>query len=149
MRPNLIKDEPVLSETKKQQLNAVYRFIANKGVVKKSDIQKAFNLNERVVRDNIANIGKRVPIISLSSSKGYLVAKSEYDLPKVFQARKELASRRFEIIQREKPQIDFICKHSNSMDSYYALSDLKKDLELEIKWLNGFKMQVENKLKDF
>ena len=90
-----------------------------------------------------------MPVISLSSSKGYVVAKSEYDLQKVFQARKELASRRFEIIQREKPQIDFICKHSNNMDSYYALSDLKKDLEFEIEWLNGFKTQVENKLKDF
>lgn len=149
MKPQLLKDEPVLSEAKKQQLNAVYRFMASNEIVKKSQLQKVFNLDERTVRDYIANIAKRVPVISLSSSNGYIIARQSKDLEKVFHARKELASRRFEIIQREKPQIEFICQQSNSMDSYSALNDLKKDLDLEIKWLQGFKTQVENKLKDF
>ena len=53
MKPQLLKNEPILSETKKQQLNAVYRYMGSKDVVKKIEKKKKYNLNEKTGRDYI------------------------------------------------------------------------------------------------
>ena len=147
MRPELIKDSPKPSEKTRQQLNAVYRLLFARDVVLKSEIQTSFKLHERVVRDLIATVAKKVPVISLSSETGYKLAKTENDLEATFNARKELASRRVEMLAREKPLINFICDKSVRMDSLHDLENLNSELQLEIEYLSKFKNSICEKIK--
>ena len=74
-----IKNKKELSNLSRDRLNKIYARL-KQGNATKEELMKITGANERVVRDCISYIKKFYPVISLSSQKGYRIAKSKEDL---------------------------------------------------------------------
>lgn len=103
-----------------EKATAVYNYLANKtennGICTKREIcQRVFGWtynksNDRKVRELISIVANKYPIISLSSSKGYKLAKTKDDLILVVRQWKENDSRIKAISDRKNPLIKFYDK---------------------------------------
>lgn len=115
MTPELLKNEPVLTQKQKDELNMVARLLAKKWATK-SEIQTMLGgCNERTARDYISTIAKKVPVISISDDKGYKRAMTKEDLELAIRSRDELRSRINQLKLRLEPLEKFI--------NYYAINE--------------------------
>lgn len=105
-RPELLKDKP-LTQEERVLLNKIAKELAVRWMQKK-DIQDLFNIHERKARDCVSTIAKKVPVISLSSGKGYKRCMGLQDLDLALQSRNELDSRIRELTERRNRLNEFI-----------------------------------------
>ena len=105
-KPELLKDKP-MTQKDKEMLNSMAKMLAVDWMTK-PEIMKMFRLGERKARDCVNAIAKRVPIMSLSSGKGYKWARSIDDPDNAIAARNELRSRKKEMQEREERLTEFI-----------------------------------------
>ena len=109
MVKNDMKCEKPLTKNIKEKANNLYLYLKNIGrYATKEEIGEYLGVkNERTVRDIIALLATRKPIISNSSEKGYKLAQTKDDLEEVEHTWAELSSRMEEIEKRIKPLIKF------------------------------------------
>jgi biotin operon repressor len=96
--------------TNKQELaNQLYFYLLQQNdFVSKEQIGEVLGIkNERSVRDIIALLSTKKPIISHSGNKGYLLAKRKEDLENVERTWAELSKRIREMQARIEPLIKF------------------------------------------
>jgi len=86
---------------------SIYLMLVEKERLTKWDICVWFNLTERQARKAIANLAHEYPIIALSDTKGYQLAKTENDLEKIEHAWKEIDKRQKELEKRKVPLMEF------------------------------------------
>jgi hypothetical protein len=93
----------------KEKANKLFFFLKDIGrYATKEEIGEYLGVkNERIVRDIIALLATKKPIISCSSGKGYKLAYTEDDLEEVEHTWAELSSRVEELQKRMKPLIEF------------------------------------------
>ncbi len=104
-----MKCEKPLAQNMKEKANKLYIFLKGIGrYATKEEIGAYLGVkNERSVRDIIALLATKKPIISNSCEKGYKLAQSEEDLEDAEHTWAELSSRMEELEKRIKPLIDF------------------------------------------
>ena len=104
-----MKCEKPLTENMKEKANKLYLYLKDIGrYATKEEIGAYLGVkNERSVRDIIALLATKKPIISNSFGKGYKLAQSEKDLEEVDLTWAELSSRMEELEKRIKPLIQF------------------------------------------
>ena len=105
-----MKIEKPMTENERKNGNLLYRYLMKNDIVTKEEMFKVLGWDskkDRQLRDLLSEIGKRVPLISYSSGKGYKIAKNESDLQEVEHAWAELSSRCEELNKRIKPLIKF------------------------------------------
>lgn len=103
-KPTLIKAE--------QRANELYQFIKDGRVVTKSEICELYGWihtsnNDRRVREIIALLATKKPIVSTSDSRGYKIAETSDE---ALHELNELKSRVAEIEKRYKPLEDYLIK---------------------------------------
>lgn len=98
-----------LTDNAKEKANALYFYLkGQKDYVSKEQIGLALGIkNERSVRDVIALLATKKPIISNSGNKGYKLAQNKEDLEDATRTWAELSSRMEELEKRIKPLIAF------------------------------------------
>lgn len=101
-----------MTENQKFYGNKLYKFLVNNNTVTKEEMLDHLGwehtmTNDRKVRELLSLIGKKVPLVSVSSSKGYFIAKTEKDLIMVEHSLLEWQSRKDEADARMKPLLDF------------------------------------------
>lgn len=101
--------EKPITDNMRQKCNDFYKYMKSKSdYVTKAELMQVFGIaNERTVRDVIATLASRVPIISTSDCKGYKLAQSESDLELVEHSWAELSKRMEELEKRIKPLAKF------------------------------------------
>lgn len=104
-----MKIEKPITENIKQKANALFDYLMTQSdYVTKEQIGEYLGIkNERQVRDVIALLATKKPIISHSGAKGYKLAKTKEDLQEVERCWAELSSRREELEKRIEPLIKF------------------------------------------
>lgn len=104
-----MKYEKPLTENIKDRANSLYYFLRDKcDYVTKEEIGEFLGVkNERSVRDIIALLATKKPIISNSGGKGYKLARTVEDLEEVEHTWKEIDSRIEQLEIRKKPLIKF------------------------------------------
>lgn len=103
------KFEKPLTDGIKEKANRLFVFLKDKGdYATKEEIGAFLGIsNERSVRDVIALLATKKPIISHSGGKGYKLARTADDLAEVERTWAELSSRMEEIERRIAPLISF------------------------------------------
>lgn len=98
-----------LTDNIKQKANLLYVYLKDIGrYATKEEIGNYLGIkNERSVRDVIALLATKKPIISHSGGKGYKLAQTKDDIEEVEHTWAELSSRMEEIEKRIKPLIKF------------------------------------------
>ncbi len=104
MKPQLLTNK--LTDEQRFRLNSIYRMLV-KGTTKE-EISNQFGCSERQARDYISYIKKVKPVIAVSSSKGYKVARTIEDVELAKQTLNEIRSRKQDLIESEKPLIEFL-----------------------------------------
>ena len=98
--------KPELSAALRGRLNELYRLLKTRRM-SKAELMVHFNTGERQIRDMVALLAKKKPVVSVSSGKGYAVARRVHDYDDVRHAWQEIDSRIAELEERKKPLIDF------------------------------------------
>jgi hypothetical protein len=98
-----------LTDNIKEKANALYFYLKQVGrYATKEEIGQFLGVNnERSVRDIIALLATKKPIISHSGNKGYKLAQTADDLEEVERTWAELSSRMEELERRTAPLIAF------------------------------------------
>ena len=98
-----------LTDNIKEKANALYLYLKQVGrYATKEEIGQFLGVNnERSVRDIIALLATKKPIISHSGNKGYKLAQTAEDLEGVERTWAELSSRMEELERRTAPLIAF------------------------------------------
>lgn len=104
--------KPELSELEKKRGNELYKYMYLRGTCTKEELCEVLGWtyntsNDRRIRELISLIGKKVPVISTSDSKGYRIAKSKEDLEAVVHQWREIDKRQTELEERKKPLMKF------------------------------------------
>ena len=108
--------KPELSAAMRMRANEVWRLLKEK-VCTKEELERRFYPNskpgshERQIRELIAIVAKKVPVISTSDSKGYWIASKPEDVTHAKHAWKEIDSRIEELDARRQPLIAFCEKY--------------------------------------
>ena len=104
--------EKPVTENMAEKANALYRLLKSANeYLTKEEIGEALGIkNERSVRDVVALLATRRPIISHSGNKGYKLALTEADKDEVRRCWAELSSRMEELEKRIQPLIVFLEK---------------------------------------
>ena len=104
-----MKCEKPLTENMKEKANKLFIYLKDIGrYATKEEIGAYLGVkNERSVRDIIALLATKKPIISTAGFKGYKLAQSKEDLEEVEHTWAELSSRMEELEKRIKPLIAF------------------------------------------
>ena len=91
----------VINEQNKARINALYR-VMKKQSVTKEQVMGMFNVGERVARELISEVAKRVPVYSASNSRGYrvLCKANPQDYQDALHAYNENKKRAEEILKR-------------------------------------------------
>lgn len=113
-----MKCEKPMTENQKYYGNILYKYMMKNDVLTKQQMLKFLGWSEskdRQLRELISYIAKKVPVISLSSDRGYKIAKSREDLDAVKHCWAELDSREREIEERKKPLIGFVDKFGGKL----------------------------------
>lgn len=107
-----MKPSKPVTPNMKDKVNRLYTFMKGKNdFVTKEEIGEFLGIaNERSVRDVIAVLSTKKPIISTSDNKGYKLARTTKDIDLVRQAWMEIDSRQSELEKRKKPLIEFYDK---------------------------------------
>ena len=114
-----------MTATQKQELITLLTYNSRT----KEEISLLFNINERSVREWIAELTKDYPIICLSQSKGYRIARSEEDIAEAIHQVKENQSRADKINARNKGLMKFLDKAAKLQQCSQS--------ELERRYSNG------------
>ena len=103
------KYEKPITENMKDKANKLFIYLKSIGrYATKEEIGDFLGIkNERSVRDVIALLATKKPIISKSNSCGYKLAQTEADLQEVENTWADLSSRVDELEKRMKPLIAF------------------------------------------
>ena len=98
-----------INEQNRARINALYRIMKSKRVTKE-DVMGMFNVGERVARELIAEVAKRVPVLSVSNERGYrvLCKGTPADYQEALHAYNENKKRAEEILKRNDPLADFL-----------------------------------------
>lgn len=99
-----------LTDNIKQKANAIYKHLYNiyPNYATKEELAKVIGAtNERTVRDVINTLRKVKPIISVSSGKGYKLARTTADIEEVRHCWQEIDSRQEELELTKQPLIKF------------------------------------------
>lgn len=102
--------EKPMSENQKENGNKLYKFLMHNDIVTKEQMLNFLGWDkkkDRQLRDILSLIGQRVPLIALSSDRGYKIAKTEADLEDAIHAWKELDTRCKALEARKLPLIKF------------------------------------------
>lgn len=104
-----MKPSKPITPNMKQKVNRLYTFMKGKtDFVTKEEIGEFLGItNERSVRDVIAVLSTKKPIIAVSDNKGYKLARTTKDIELVRQAWMEIDSRQEELEKRKQPLIEF------------------------------------------
>ena len=105
-----MKIEKPLTENQRLYCNKIYKYLMVNDVLTKEDMLEYLGWDknkDRQLRDILSIIGKRFPLISVSSGKGYKIAKNESDLREVEHTWAELSSRCEELTKRIEPLLKF------------------------------------------
>lgn len=100
----------------KHKLDNIEReFLTGKRITKQY-IADTYHISERQAREYISTLAKKLPIISVSSQKGYKMAEmKKEDYSSAVHALREMQKRRKEIELREKPLLEHVeelrCKY--------------------------------------
>lgn len=107
-----MKPSKPVTPNMKDKVNRLYTFMKGKNdFVTKEEIGEFLGIaNERSVRDVIAVLSTKKPIISTSDNKGYKLARTTKDIDLVRQAWMEIDSRQAELEKRKQPLIEFYDK---------------------------------------
>lgn len=107
-----MKPSKPITQNMKQKVNLLYEYMKGRmDFVTKEEIGDFLGIkNERSVRDVIAVLSTKKPIIAVSDNKGYKLARTTKDLDLVKQAWLEIDSRQEELEKRKQPLIDFFEK---------------------------------------
>lgn len=106
-----MKPEKPITQNIKKKANEVWAYLKEQypRYCTKEEIGKVIGCkNERSVRDVIALLSTKVPIIANSSTKGYKLARTEADVEEVRHTWAETSSRIEEMKKREKTLIKFL-----------------------------------------
>ena len=107
-----MKPSKPITPNMREKANRLYTFMKGKNdFVTKEEIGEFLGItNERSVRDVIAVLSTKKPIISTSDNRGYKLARTTKDMELVRQAWMEIDSRQAELEKRKKPLIEFFEK---------------------------------------
>lgn len=105
----MAKCEKPVTDNIKQKANALYIYLKDIGrYATKEEIGEYLGVtNERSIREIIALLATRAPIISKSNSCGYRLARTIEDLEEVINVWSEIDSRIEQLEERKKPLIKF------------------------------------------
>ena len=109
-----MKIEKPMTENQKYYGNMLYNFLMANDTVTKEQMLEHLGWDksmDRQLRDLLSLIGQKVPLISVSSDKGYKIAKNKNDLALVEHSWAELSSRVEVLNNRIAPLIKFRDKH--------------------------------------
>jgi uncharacterized cysteine cluster protein YcgN (CxxCxxCC family) len=106
MKPELLKNQPVLTDKAKERLNEIYGTLIYGAT--RQDLINKFKLDDRTIRDCINFIRKRYPVISSSAKAGYKLAINQEDLEDVHKTISETKSRIKELQASLKPLENFV-----------------------------------------
>lgn len=115
-----VKCEKPLTENEKENASKLYKYLLKNDVATKEEMLDFLGWNkskDRQLRNLLSIIGQRKPLISVSSGKGYKIAKDESDLREVEHTWAELSSRIEEIQKRIEPLIKFYDKYKYKMEN--------------------------------
>lgn len=98
-----------LNEQNKARINALYRVMKRQRVTKE-DVMGMFQVSDRVARELIAEVAKRVPVLSVSNERGYrvLCKGTPTDYQEALHVFNENKKRAEEILKRNDPLADFL-----------------------------------------
>lgn len=102
--------EKPMTENKKEQGNKLYKFMMTHDIVTKEQMLAYLGWGkekDRQLRDLISMIAQKVPVVALSSNRGYKIARTVDDLEAVENTWAELSSRVEEIQKRIEPLVKF------------------------------------------
>ena len=105
-----MKNEKPMTENQKYYGNMLFRFLLSKEYATKEEMLEHLGWDkkkDRQLRDLLSAIGKKVPLIATSDSKGYKIAKTPKDLEEVEHTLAEMSSRVEEIQKRMQPLYEF------------------------------------------
>ena len=107
-----MKPSKPVTANMKDKVNRLYTFMKERQeFVTKEEIGEFLGIaNERSVRDVIAVLSTKKPIISTSDNRGYKLARTMKDMELVRQAWMEIDSRQNELEKRKQPLIVFLEK---------------------------------------
>lgn len=107
-----MKPSKPVTTNMKDKVNRLYTFMKDRqDFVTKEEIGEFLGItNERSVRDVIAVLSTKKPIISTSDNRGYKLARTTKDIDLVRQAWMEIDSRQEELEKRKQPLIEFFEK---------------------------------------
>lgn len=71
-------------------------------------ISQLLNVKKRTARQIIAEVAHKEPVISLSTQKGYRIARTEADVEDALHMVKDLDSRILQLEKRKKPLLKFV-----------------------------------------
>ncbi|HKL93805.1 MAG TPA: hypothetical protein VJZ69_00805 [Clostridia bacterium] len=106
--------KPEMGEKTRGRLNELYIMLQERNY-KKAEIMAYFGVGERTAREMISIVSKRAPVIAVSNTRGYRIAKSAEDIDAVMHSWKEIDSRQKELEERKIPLIKFYEKQKEKM----------------------------------
>ena len=109
-----MKIEKPMTENQKFYGNKLYKYLMQNDFVTKEQMLAHLGWDkskDRQLRDLLSLIGQKVPLISISSDKGYKIAKTKDDLELVEHSWAELSSRVEVLNSRITPLIKFRDKY--------------------------------------
>ena len=117
MRDKLVGKKPVsqMSEKEKEECRLVAELIAE-AYLDKHTIADFLGLDERIVRDRVAKIAQRRPVIASSGKKGYKLAQGVEDVYLAKQTIAESKSRIREIKKRIRPLEKFVEEYDDTYE---------------------------------
>lgn len=99
--------KPKVEERIKKRMGYLYRMLKQRFYTRQ-ELMEHFHTEDRQVRDMLAKLSHKVPVIAVSSSNnGYKVATTKDDLKLVEQTLAELQSRKKKLDKRIKALADF------------------------------------------
>lgn len=109
--------KPELTNLEKKRANELWAYMKDRGYCTKEELCRVLgweynNSNDRRLRELLAILASKLPVVSTSDSKGYLLAKNKEDGEAVLHALAELSKRIAEIYKRMPPLTDFLNKHN-------------------------------------
>lgn len=103
-----MKPSKPITPKMREKANALYRIMQDNKWHTKEELAERMGIkNERSMRDVIATLSTKKPIISTSDNRGYKLAMTKGDIELVKQTWMEIDSRQEELEKRKKPLIDF------------------------------------------
>lgn len=109
-----MKIEKPMTENQKFYGNKLYKFLVHNDVVTKDEMLTHLGWDkskDRQLRELLSLIGQKVPLISMSSDRGYKIAKTKADLELVEHSWAELSSRVEVLNSRITPLVKFRDKY--------------------------------------